>query len=106
MELLKELITRYPELENCIVEIEKARKLLIDTYERGGKVLVCGNGGSAADSEHIVGELMKGFLLKRPVTDENILRNCAAVCREAFRQFPFPASVRSFLHLSMMWIRK
>ena len=47
-------------------------KLIIDVYENGGKVLVCGNGGSAADSEHIVGELMKGFMLKREVADERI----------------------------------
>ena len=45
---------------------------MLETYRSGGKVLVCGNGGSASDSEHIVGELMKGFLLKRPVTDERI----------------------------------
>ena len=45
---------------------------MIDTYKKGGKVLVCGNGGSASDSEHIVGELMKGFLLKRPVNDERL----------------------------------
>ena len=46
--------------------------MILHTYQNGGKVLVCGNGGSAADSEHIVGELMKGFLLKRPVTDERL----------------------------------
>ena len=45
---------------------------MIDTYKNGGKVLVCGNGGSAADCEHIVGELMKGFLSKREVTDNRI----------------------------------
>ena len=45
---------------------------MIDTYKNGGKVLVCGNGGSAADCEHIVGELMKGFLEKREVTDNRI----------------------------------
>lgn len=69
---MKELYARYPKLVACSEEIENARKLLIDTYQKGGKVLVCGNGGSAADSEHIVGELMKGFLSKRPVTDEKI----------------------------------
>ena len=47
-------------------------ELLINTYRNGGKILVCGNGGSAADSEHIVGELMKGFVSKRPVTDARI----------------------------------
>lgn len=72
MERMKELYARYPKLVVCSEEIENARKLLIDTYQKGGKVLVCGNGGSAADSEHIVGELMKGFLSKRPVTDERI----------------------------------
>ena len=66
------LYERYPALESCRDDIEKALQLMIETYENGGKVLVCGNGGSAADSEHIVGELMKGFLLKRPVTDERI----------------------------------
>ena len=41
-------------------------------YQKGGKILICGNGGSASDSEHIVGELLKGFMLKRPVSDERI----------------------------------
>ncbi len=66
------LYERYPALQACKEDIEQALKLLIDTYRLGGKVLVCGNGGSAADSEHIVGELMKGFTLSRPVTDERI----------------------------------
>ncbi len=66
------LYERYPELQACKQDIEKALALLIETYRNGGKVLVCGNGGSAADSEHIVGELMKGFMLCRPVTDERI----------------------------------
>lgn len=66
------LYERYPQLEACRADIEKARDMLIDTYRSGGKVLVCGNGGSAADSEHIVGELLKGFLLKRPVRDERL----------------------------------
>ena len=64
-----------PLLEECKKEIEYALNLLINTYKNGGKVLVCGNGGSAADSEHIVGELMKGFMLKRSVTDERIPRS-------------------------------
>lgn len=68
----KELINRYPILAECENDIEKAAELMIDTYKKGGKILVCGNGGSAADSEHIVGELMKGFLKKRPVTDSRI----------------------------------
>lgn len=73
--MLNELLERYPVLEECKKEIEYALNLLINTYKNGGKVLVCGNGGSAADSEHIVGELMKGFMLKRSVTDERIPRS-------------------------------
>ena len=72
MEGNRMLYEKYPALEVCREEINKALELILDTYRRGGKVLVCGNGGSAADSEHIVGELMKGFLLKRPVMDKRI----------------------------------
>ncbi len=43
---------------------------LLKVYQKGGKVLICGNGGSCADADHIVGELMKGFLLKRPLSKE------------------------------------
>lgn len=69
---MEELFERYPALKACEENIKKALELMIQTYEQGGKILICGNGGSAADSEHIVGELMKGFLLKRPVEDERI----------------------------------
>lgn len=67
---MNDFYKRYPELECCKNDIEKALQLMIETYKNNGKILVCGNGGSASDSEHIVGELMKGFLLKREVTDE------------------------------------
>lgn len=66
------LFERYRELEVCRKDIENALELMIDTYKKGGKILICGNGGSASDSEHMVGELLKGFMLKRPVTDERI----------------------------------
>lgn len=69
---MNELIDRYPQLNTCAKDIETALVLMIDTYKKGGKILVCGNGGSAADADHIVGELMKGFLNKRNVTDERI----------------------------------
>lgn len=67
-----DLLTRYPQLKTCEKDIEMALSLMIDTYKKGGKILVCGNGGSAADADHIVGELMKGFLKERKVTDERI----------------------------------
>ena len=69
---MKELFERYPCLIQCRDSIEKALEIIIDTYKSGGKILVCGNGGSAADCEHIVGELMKGFMKKREVTDNRI----------------------------------
>ncbi len=69
---MSELYERYPSLVGCKADIEKALELIIDTYKNGGKVLICGNGGSCADSDHIVGELMKGFMLMRPVTDPRI----------------------------------
>lgn len=55
------LMERYPELEESRNDIIEAYEFLKESYENGGKLLVAGNGGSAADSEHIVGELMKGF---------------------------------------------
>ena len=67
-----DLFERYPQLNTCENDIETALALMIDTYKKGGKILVCGNGGSAADADHIVGELMKGFLKDRKVTDERI----------------------------------
>ena len=68
--MLNELFARYPALRACEKEIADARDALIACYEGGGKVLLCGNGGSCADCDHIVGELMKGFLKKRPLSEE------------------------------------
>ena len=59
------LVERYPSLESAKDDIIAAYLLLEESYENGGKLLVAGNGGSAADAEHIVGELMKGFKLPR-----------------------------------------
>jgi D-sedoheptulose 7-phosphate isomerase len=67
--MIQELITRYPVLSVCRNDIQAAIDTMIRCYEHGGKVLLCGNGGSCADSDHIVGELMKGFLKKRPLSD-------------------------------------
>ena len=65
------LIRRYPQLEICREDIKKAFFLLETAYQSGRKLLVCGNGGSASDSEHIVGELMKEFKLKRKVYSDH-----------------------------------
>ena len=66
---LEELVNRYPQLGSVEDEIQKAAECMVTCYQQGGKVLVCGNGGSCSDSDHIVGELMKGFENRRPVAD-------------------------------------
>lgn len=68
--MLNELLSRYPQLTKCQNEIKKATTAMIDCYKNGGKILLCGNGGSCADCDHIVGELMKGFIKKRPLSTE------------------------------------
>ncbi len=64
------LLSRYPDLADSADQIKQAARILLTAYREGKKVLTCGNGGSAADAEHIVGELMKGYLLKRPLPQE------------------------------------
>ncbi|MEE4194874.1 MAG: SIS domain-containing protein, partial [Anaerolineae bacterium] len=64
------ILTDHPKLSACSDQVNAAFQLLHTTATAGGKILTCGNGGSAADSEHIVGELMKGFTLQRPVGAE------------------------------------
>jgi len=66
-DFISNLILRYPQLEVCKNNIQEAFDIMVGCYENSGKLLVAGNGGSAADSEHIVGELMKEFRLKRKV---------------------------------------
>lgn len=64
------LINRYPILEECRTDLIKAYFIMEEAYESNNKLLIAGNGGSAADSEHIAGELMKRFRTPRPVTPE------------------------------------
>ena len=66
-----ELFKRHPRLEICKESLEKALEILITGYENGGKLMVMGNGGSSADAEHLCGELTKGFLLKRPLSNDD-----------------------------------
>lgn len=72
-EIFDELFVRYPALEPIKSDIKRAYDIICACYDRGGKLLICGNGGSAADAQHIVGELMKGFLSKRELSDEQKL---------------------------------
>ena len=81
MKYLEELVERYPVLDAVKDDVQKAYELLEACYEQGGKLLIAGNGGSCADAEHIVGELMKGFVKRREVSDSfaECLRNADEV---------------------------
>ncbi len=76
--IIQNLILRHPALEACRTDIAAACESVIGSYETGGKVLTCGNGGSAADADHIVGELMKSFEGRRPL-DESLWRDLVEV---------------------------
>lgn len=67
MNYIEKLVKRYPVLTDISVNIQEAYELMKSCYEMEGKLLIAGNGGSAADAEHITGELMKGFKLRRQV---------------------------------------
>lgn len=67
---LESLISRYPSLGVCRGAVADAYEALAETFASGGKLLIAGNGGSASDAEHIVGELMKSFILPRPLSRE------------------------------------
>ena len=103
---MKELIQRYPILQDCQSQITAAEQALIRCYEKGGKLLICGNGGSCADADHIVGELMKGFLKRRPLPDEKkeqMRKNCGLVTEDILEklQGSLPAiSLPSFTALN------
>lgn len=76
--LLEDLLFRYPMLEKQRDSILEVYKILESSYAAGGKLLIAGNGGSAADSEHIVGELMKAFIKPRKL-DEDLQSKLMAV---------------------------
>ena len=93
---INELIDRRPKLVVCKTEIQKLCDILIECYRGGGKVLVCGNGGSCSDADHIVGELMKGFKYKRELSEK--MKNKLRLVSEGFGseladklQTPLPA---------------
>lgn len=65
--IFDELFTRYPSLETCRDDVGRAFDVLLSAYRAGGKVLCCGNGGSASDCEHVVGELLKKFKKHREI---------------------------------------
>lgn len=76
-----DLIARYPALSVCRDDLIEAVKAICESYAGGHKLIACGNGGSASDAEHIVGELMKGFLLPRKLGPD-MEAKMRAVCPE------------------------
>ena len=70
---MQDLLAAHPALAVCQDDIEAARDLIIRTYEHGGRLLLCGNGGSSADCDHITGELLKGFLSHRPLSEADCI---------------------------------
>ena len=69
-EVLGELTARYPRLDSVRATIADGAELMIERLRAGNKMLICGNGGSAADADHIVGELAKAFTVDRPLPEE------------------------------------
>lgn len=65
--MIGDLVVRNPELKAAKNDISRAFELLKSSFENNGKLLICGNGGSAADADHIVGELMKRFSIPRAI---------------------------------------
>ena len=72
--IYNDLFERYPTLSCVKEEVEAVFEIIKETYIKKGKLLVCGNGGSASDSTHIVGELMKGFMLSRQLPESEKAR--------------------------------
>lgn len=71
MNYVENLVKNYPVLETCAADVQAAVDAIVKMYYDGGKIMLCGNGGSAADSSHIAGELLKGFILRREPKGEN-----------------------------------
>ncbi|MDR1532775.1 MAG: SIS domain-containing protein [Clostridiales bacterium] len=80
IDYLGRLLEKHPELKPQTENIHKAYEIMESAFAKGGTLLVCGNGGSASDAEHIVGELMKGFKRPRPLE--------AAVCGRFAARYP------------------
>ncbi len=99
---LNNLVERYPVLETCRTDIQRAFELLAASFVKNGKLLLCGNGGSASDSEHWAGEMLKGFAHSRPLSilmRQGLPTEMAARLQWAFPAIPltgFPALATAF----------
>ncbi len=79
------LVKRYPQLKCVEDQVKSAITAIVNSYRAGGKVLLCGNGGSASDCEHISGEFLKGFLSKRAMSDDEY-PSISGVAREKLQK--------------------
>ena len=99
---LDNLIERYSVLKTCRADIQCAFELLAASFVKDGKLLLCGNGGSASDSEHWAGEMLKGFAHSRPLSAlmrQGLPAEMAARLQWAFPVIPltgFPALATAF----------
>lgn len=99
---IQTLLQKYPDLEFCRRAIEEALSLLQACFQRGGKVLLCGNGGSAADAEHMAAELLKGCSRRRslaPLERQNLPPSFAERLEHAFPAIP----LTGFLSFTTAW---
>lgn len=79
---IEDLIVRFPSLATLHSSLDAAVSLIVSAFRNGNKIMTCGNGGSAADAEHIVGELMKGFLLQRRLSESQKRQLISGGCSE------------------------
>ena len=93
---MNKLLSYYPELAACREELENAVELIVKTYEQKGKLLLCGNGGSSSDCEHIAGEMLKSFICKRTVTDQTIPEDLRTALQGSLPAIPLPSIMAAF----------
>ncbi len=101
MRYIDELCDRRKNLVPIKYDIVRAFELLRDTYKDGNKVLICGNGGSSADSAHITGELMKGFKKKREISEE-LEKNLKVTIEDFMERAELPNSNAKLLEMKEM----
>ena len=89
--MMNEIWSRFPKLQDCRKAIEDAVELTVNCYRNGGKVLLLGNGGSAADCEHISGEFLKSFMAERRVEDPSIPEDLQQLLQGSLPAIPLPS---------------
>lgn len=79
--LMVDFFRKWPQMESLKPAMKEAVAMSVERVKEGGKILICGNGGSAADSEHIAGELLKEFYIRRPLKGK-LVEDLKASCAE------------------------